>query len=176
MAAKARHTSIVTPAMIRFLRPVFSIAATNFGFIPRADDSRSIDHWRIREHAQTEEPRTAGDRGRHRYLGHREARASIAAGTKLPKNFSASKISKAPQRVPSHAVAANESIPSVGNRTKGRALLRIEERREERLCGLLLPRSRSLPRSDLASSHWQFRKLTTEKTNRRKGAHLGRTK
>ena len=28
---EARHTSIVTPAMIRFLRPVFSIAATNFG-------------------------------------------------------------------------------------------------------------------------------------------------
>jgi hypothetical protein len=25
------HTSIVTPAMIRFLRPVLSIAATNFG-------------------------------------------------------------------------------------------------------------------------------------------------
>jgi hypothetical protein len=33
--------------------------------------------------------------------------------------FAPSKISKALQRVPSHAVAANESIPSVRNRTKG---------------------------------------------------------
>jgi hypothetical protein len=31
MAAKAKHTSIVTPATIRFLRPVFAIAATNAG-------------------------------------------------------------------------------------------------------------------------------------------------